>query len=124
MEGRDAIEAPIDGLLLSKKGGDNKTARDFMAFMGTPEAQDAYAKVDNSNIATAKGADTSKFTPLNKKCADTIKNAKYISQFFDRDALPAMANNVMIPALQSFIKDGSVDVKNLEAQAKTLYAAQ
>ena len=45
-------------------------------------------------------------------------------QFFDRDALPAMANNVMIPALQSFIKDGNVDVKNLEAQAKSLYAAQ
>ena len=124
MEGRDAVEAPIDGLLLSKKGGDNKAAHDFLAFLGTPEAQDAYAKVDPSNIATAKGADTSKFTPLNKTCADTIANAKHISQFFDRDALPAMANNVMIPALQSFIKDGTVDVKNLEAQAKSLYAAQ
>jgi multiple sugar transport system substrate-binding protein len=124
MEGRDSVEAPIDGLLLSKKGGDNKAARDFMAFMGSAEAQDAYASVDSSNIATAKGTDTSKFTPLNKTCAETIANAKNISQFFDRDALPAMANNVMIPALQSFIKDGKMDVKNLEAQAKTLYAAQ
>nr|WP_246223348.1 ABC transporter substrate-binding protein [Pseudarthrobacter psychrotolerans] len=124
MEGRDAVEAPIDGLLLSKKGGENKAARDFMAFLGTAEAQNAYAAVDASNIATAKGTDTSKFSPLNKKCADTIADAKYISQFFDRDALPAMANNVMIPALQSFIKDGKMDVKNLEAQAKTLYAAQ
>jgi multiple sugar transport system substrate-binding protein len=35
-----------------------------------------------------------------------------------------MANNVMIPALQTFLKDGKMDVKNLEAQAKTLYAAQ
>ncbi|MGK3648959.1 ABC transporter substrate-binding protein [Pseudarthrobacter enclensis] len=124
MEGRDAVEAPIDGLLLSKKGGENKTARDFLAYLGTPEAQDAYAAVDASNIATAKGTDTSKFSPLNKKCAETIADAQYISQFFDRDALPAMANNVMIPALQSFIKDGKMDVKNLEAQAKTLYAAQ
>ena len=65
-----------------------------------------YASVDSSNIATAKGADTSKFTPLNKKLAEAISGAKNISQFFDRDALPAMANNVMIPALQSFIKDG------------------
>jgi multiple sugar transport system substrate-binding protein len=124
MEGRDSVEAPIDGLLLSKKGGENKTARDFMAFLGTAEGQDAYAAVDPSNLATAKGADTSKFSPLNKKCAETIADAKNISQFFDRDALPAMANNVMIPALQSFIKDGRIDVKNLEAQAKTLYAAQ
>jgi multiple sugar transport system substrate-binding protein len=35
-----------------------------------------------------------------------------------------MANNVMIPALQKFVKDGSIDTKNLEAQAKSLYAAQ
>lgn len=124
MEGQDAVEAPIDGLLLSKKGGQNQAAHDFLAFMGSAEGQDAYAAVDPSNIATIKGADTSKFTPLNKKCADVIANAKSISQFFDRDALPAMANNVMIPALQTFIKDGTVDVKNLEAQAKTLYAAQ
>ncbi|HET7140670.1 MAG TPA: ABC transporter substrate-binding protein [Arthrobacter sp.] len=124
MEGQDAVEAPIDGLLLSKKGGDNQAARDFMAFMGSAEGQNAYAAVDASNIATVKGADTSKFSPLNKKCADTIANAKSISQFFDRDALPAMANNVMIPALQGFVKDGTIDVKNLESQAKALYAAQ
>lgn len=124
VEGQDSIEAPIDGLLLSKKGGQNQTAKDFLAFMGTPEAQNAYYNVDPSNIATAKGADTSKFSPLNKKCADAIANAKHISQFFDRDALPAMANNVMIPALQSFIKDGTVDIKNLESQAAALYAAQ
>ena len=76
VEGRDAIEAPIDGLLLSKKGGQNQAARDFLAYLGTPEGQDVYASVDSSNIATAKGADTSKFTPLNKKLADAISNAK------------------------------------------------
>lgn len=124
VEGQDAVEAPIDGLLLSKKGGDNQAARDFMAFVGSAEGQDTYAAVDSSNIATVKGADTSKFSALNKKCADTIANAKSISQFFDRDALPAMANNVMIPALQGFIKDGTIDVKSLESQAKALYAAQ
>lgn len=124
VEGQDAVEAPIDGLLLSKKGGNNQAARDFVEFIGTPAGQDAYAKVDPSNIATAKGADTSSLSPMMKKCAETIANAKSISQFFDRDALPAMANNVMIPALQGFIKDGKIDVKNLEAQAKALYAAQ
>ncbi|WP_246036445.1 ABC transporter substrate-binding protein [Sinomonas susongensis] len=124
VEGQDAIEAPIDGLLLSKKGGQNQVAKDFLQYVGTPDAQNVYYSIDNSNIATAKGADTSKFTPLNKKCADAIANAKHISQFFDRDALPAMANNVMIPALQSFIKDGTVDIKNLESQAASLYAAQ
>jgi multiple sugar transport system substrate-binding protein len=35
-----------------------------------------------------------------------------------------MASNVMIPALQTFLKDGTVDTANLEAQAKSLYASQ
>ena len=123
VEGTDAIEAPIDGLMLSKKGGKNQAAKDLLAFMGTPEGQDTYASIDTSNLQTAKGSDTSKFSPLNKKCADAIANAKYISQFLDRDALPAMANNVMLPALQGFLKDGKIDTKGLEAQAKSLYAA-
>ena len=110
--------------MLSKKGAGNGAAKAFLEFVGSAAGQDAYAKVDTSNIATAKGADTSTFTDLNKKCAEAIANAKSISQFFDRDALPAMANNVMIPALQNFIKTGSIDTKNLEAQAKTLYASQ
>ena len=124
MEGRDAVEAPIDGLMLSKKGGDNQAAHDFLAFAGTGKAQDVYFAVDSSNLMAAKDFDTSKYSPFNKKLAGVIANAKSISQFFDRDALPAMANNVMIPALQSFLKDGTVDTANLEAQAKTLYAAQ
>lgn len=123
-EGMDAVEAPIDGLMLSKKGGTNQAARDFLAFMGSPAGQEAYFSVDKSNLMTAKGADTSGYSEFNKKLADVIANAKSISQFFDRDALPAMANNVMIPALQGFLKDGTIDTANLEAQAKALYAAQ
>jgi multiple sugar transport system substrate-binding protein len=123
VEGTDAVEAPIDGFVLSKKGGSNKAAKDMLAFLGSGAGQDAYAAKDPSNLQTAKDADTSSFSALNKKCAEVIAQAKYVSQFFDRDALPAMANNVMIPALQGFLKDGTVDTRNLEAQAKTLYAA-
>jgi multiple sugar transport system substrate-binding protein len=124
VEGMDAVEAPIDGIMLSSKAKGNAAAMDLMKFLGTPAAEDTYLAIDASNLPVIKGADTSKLTTLNKKCADTIANAKYISQFFDRDALPAMASNVMIPALQAFIKDGTVDTANLEAQAKSLYASQ
>jgi multiple sugar transport system substrate-binding protein len=124
VEGRDAVEAPIDGLMLSKKGGTNQAARDFLAYTATGEAQDAYFAIDGSNLMSSSEFDTSKYSDFNKKLAGVISDAKSISQFFDRDALPAMANNVMIPALQSFLKDGTVDTANLEAQAKTLYAAQ
>ena len=123
-EDRDAVEAPIDGYMLSKKGGDNQAAKDLLAYIGTPDGANAYQAVDPSNIPVVKGADTSKLSDLNKKCAQVIANAKSISQFFDRDALPAMANNVMIPALQGFIKNGTIDTSSLESQAKSLYAAQ
>jgi multiple sugar transport system substrate-binding protein len=124
MEGRDAVEAPIDGWMLSKKGGDNQAAKDLLAFMGSAEGSNSYFAVDASNLPVVKGADLSKLTPLNKKCAEVIANAKSISQFLDRDALPAMANNVVIPALQGFIKSGTIDTANLESQAKSLYASQ
>ena len=124
VEGQDAIEAPIDGLMLSKKGGQNQAARDLLAFMGTGAGQLAYWKIDSSNLMTAKDADTSGYTEFNKKLAGVIADAKSVSQFFDRDALPAMASNVLEPAMQSFIKDGTIDLSNIEAQAKSLYAAE
>ena len=124
VEGQDAVEAPIDGIMLSSKGAGNAGAMDLMKFLGTATAEDTYYSIDSSNLPVVKGADLSKLTALNKKCADTIAGAKSISQFFDRDALPAMASTVMIPALQAFVKDGTVDTANLEAQAKSLYASQ
>jgi multiple sugar transport system substrate-binding protein len=124
MEGQDAIEAPIDGLMLSKRGGDSQAARDLLAFMGTGKGQLAYWKVDGSNLMTAKDADTSGYSDFSKKLAGVIAQAKSVSQFFDRDALPAMASNVLEPAMQGFIKDGSIDLAGIESQAKSLYAAE
>ncbi len=122
--GQDALEAPIDGFMLSKKGGSDDAAKAMLAYFGSAAGQDAYAKVDTSNIATNKQADHTAFNALQKKAATTIAAAKNISQFLDRDALPAFANTVMIPALQTFIKDGSFNTKNVEAQAKTIYSQQ
>jgi multiple sugar transport system substrate-binding protein len=124
VEGQDAVEAPIDGLMLSKKGGQNQAARDMLEFMGTGAGQEAYYKYDKSNIMTAKDADTSGYSAFTKKLAGVISDAKYISQFFDRDALPAMASNVLEPAMQTFIKNGTIDLSNIESQAKTLYASE
>jgi multiple sugar transport system substrate-binding protein len=123
-EGQEAIEAPLDGWLMTKKGGSNPVAKQFMEYLGTPEAQQLYYSKDPSNIQTAKGFDTSQYTPLNKKASDLMAKAKFSSQFFDRDALPAMASNVITPALQGFIRDGAIDLANIESQAKTLYGDQ
>ena len=124
VEGQEAVEAPVDGFLMTKKGGSNPIAKDFMKYLGTPEAQQLYAAKDPSNIATAKGFDTKKYSPLIQKSSELIAKAKYSTQYFDRDALPAMASNVITPALQNFLREGSIDLANVESQAKSLYANQ
>lgn len=119
--GQDAAEAPIDGFMLSKKGKNDKAAKDLLEYLGTGKAQLTYLGSNKSDIATAKGADTSDYTDLQTKSAKYISEAKQLSQFLDRDALPAFASDVMEPALQDFIKSGSFDMKSVEAQAKQKY---
>lgn len=122
VEGTDSIEAPIDGLMLSKRGATNQVAKDMLAYLGTGEGQLVYNKVDPANIMTAKDADTSGYSTFVKKLADVIANAKHVTQFFDRDADPAMASNVMIPTLQTFTKSGTVNLASVEKQAAAIYA--
>jgi multiple sugar transport system substrate-binding protein len=123
--GQDAIEAPIDGFMLSKKGGDNAAARDLLKYIGTGKAEDVYLATDSNDVAAAKDADTSKYNALQKKAAELIGSAKSISQFLDRDADSAFANNAALPGIQNFIKTGDVvgTCKSLEAQAKQAYAS-
>ncbi|GAA3385278.1 ABC transporter substrate-binding protein [Cryptosporangium minutisporangium] len=123
--GADAVEAPIDGFILSKKGGENDSARKLMEFLASGEAQDVYQSEDPNNVAASKEASTDKYTALQKKSAEVIGSAKNISQFLDRDAEPAFANNAALPAFQEFLKDGDVNAvtKGLEAQAKQIYGS-
>jgi multiple sugar transport system substrate-binding protein len=123
--GQDAIEAPIDGFILSKKGGDNAAARKLIKYIGTGKAEAVYLATDSNDVAAAKDADTSKYNALQKKAAALISGAKSISQFLDRDAEPAFANNAALPAFQQFIKDGdsAAVCKSLEAQAKQTYVS-
>lgn len=123
--GADAIEAPIDGFMLSKKGGESESARKLMEYLASGKAADVYQAVDANNVAAANDASTGKYNALQKKSAEVIGAAKNISQFLDRDAEPAFASNAALPAFQQFIKDGNVDsvAKSLEAQAKQIYGS-
>ncbi len=121
--GMDAVEAPIDGLMLSKKGADNGAAKAFLEYAGTGEGQDLYLATDPSDVGAAKDVSTAKYNAIQKRSAELIGSAKNISQFLDRDALPAFATNVMEPALQDFIKSGTFNASGVESQAKSVYAS-
>jgi multiple sugar transport system substrate-binding protein len=124
--GQDSVEAPIDGFMVSKKAKDVAAAKDLMKFLASPEAEEAFLKVFPSNVACNSKADTSSYNALQKKAVEMVGGAKHISQFMDRDTRPDFASTVMIPAIQQFLTNpNDVDsiTKNIEAQKKTIFAA-
>ncbi|WP_426562729.1 ABC transporter substrate-binding protein [Angustibacter sp. McL0619] len=123
--GADAIEAPIDGFMMSKRPKNEAGAKAFLKYLGTPEAEGVSVAADPTVIAVNSGADTSAYSALQKKAVEFVGNAKNISQFLDRDTRPDFASNVMIPAIQTFIKNPKdIDglVNSIEKQKQSIFA--
>ncbi|MEO5982654.1 MAG: ABC transporter substrate-binding protein, partial [Pedococcus sp.] len=124
--GADAIEAPIDGYMMAKRPKNEAAALKLLSFVGGPDAQNLAVKADPSVIATNDKADQASYTELQKKSAEYVKSAKSISQFMDRDTRPDFASTVMIPAIQSFIKNPKdIDglVNSIEKQKQSIFAS-
>jgi multiple sugar transport system substrate-binding protein len=122
--GQDAVEAPIDGFMLSKDPKNEAAGRALLEYLGGAEAQETYLANDPNNVATNNQADDSKYNAIQKKSNELISGAKQISQFLDRDTRPDFASTVMIPALQQFIKaPDDIDglTKNIEQQKQTIF---
>lgn len=124
--GMDTLDAPIDGFMISKDPKNEDGAKALMEYLASAKAQQIYLGSDPNNIATAKDADTSSYTPLQQKAVELVSNASNITQFMDRDTRPDFASTVMIPALQDFIKnpnDVSGLQKKIEDQKKTIFTS-
>lgn len=123
---QDAVEAPIDGFLVAKKSKNLTGAKALLTWLGTPAAEDTYLALDPNNVAVNDGADTSKYSALQKKSAQLVSGAKQISQFMDRDTRPDFASTVMIKAIQDFIgnpKDVDGLCNSIERQKKTIFSS-
>ena len=124
--GTDAIEAPIDGYMMAKRPKNEAGAKKLLGHLGSPQAQAIAVKVNPSVIATNDQADQSGYTALQKKAVEFVKSAKSIAQFLDRDTRPDFASTVMIPALQTFIKNPKdIDglVNSIEKQKQSIFAS-
>lgn len=122
--GTDAVEAPIDGFLMSKKARNTAAAEELLTFLATPRAELAYLDGDPSNIAVNEKADTGGYDALQKKAAELVAGAKQISQFMDRDTRPDFASTVMIPAIQRFVGEpDDIDglLRDIESQKKNMF---
>ena len=123
--GQDAVEAPIDGFMMSRKPKNQAGAVKLLEYLGTPAAQQLFLANNPADIATANGVDTSKYTQPQTNAIALIQSAKQISQFMDRDTRPDFADPVMLPAIQSFLNAPSTAssiLSNVAKQATSIWA--
>lgn len=105
--GQDAVEAPTDGFMVSAKVKNTVGATKLMEYLGSAAAEDTYLSIDSSNVAVNSQADTSKYNTLQKKAVTFISQAKYLSQFGDRDSDPGFISNVVEPAIAKWLDNPS-----------------
>ena len=124
--GQDTVEAPTDGFMVSKAPKNKAGVTKLMEYLGTPEAEQIYLKADSSVVAASSKADTSSYTPLQKKAYTMISGAKSLTQFMDRDSRPDFTSTVMQPGLQKFLqnpKDVDSLLSSIERQKKQIFAS-
>jgi len=121
---QDAVEAPIDGFMMAAKPKNVDAAKEFLGYIGTAAAQEAYLKIDPSSVAASSKANTANYSAIQKKSADFVAGAKQISQFLDRDTDPEFASKVMGDAIASFLSDPktiTATLKTVEEKKLTIF---
>ncbi|MFF7674789.1 ABC transporter substrate-binding protein [Actinacidiphila glaucinigra] len=124
--GQDAVEAPTDGFMLSRRPKNEKGAKKLLEFLGSAKAEGLYMGVDPSNVAVHAQADTGSYNPLQKKSAELIASAKHITQFADRDSDPGFISTVVLPGLTQWLghpDDGTALLKRIESQRSRFFTS-
>ena len=123
--GRDTVDAPIDGFCVAANGTNNAGGVDFLKFAGDMEGVQAMLDAKDADgksipmTSANKGQDTSTYDAFQKEQLAVMDEAKYITQFLDRDTRPDFAGPVVGPAIQSWFKnpkDVNKIVDSLQAQ--------
>ncbi len=120
--GQDTVEAPIDGWVVVAEPENEAAAKEVVAYMGTADAQNTYLSIAPGVQAPAEGVDTSAYNALQQKSAELVQNAANVTQFLDRDTLPAFANEAG-QAFADFLNDPSgIDaiLEDLQSKAEAL----
>jgi len=122
--GTETIEAPIDGWMMAKSPKNADAAKEFLYYIGTADAQEAYLAKDPSVIGAAQDIDKSIFSPLQLKALEAVSAAPTVTQFLDRDTSPEFASNVAGQAFADFIADPtSIDsiLEDMQGQAEAIF---
>ena len=122
-----ALDAPIDTMNVSRKSRtldkDLGQAKAYLEFWSRGSTQLVMFNASGQgSIPTANDVDSSSFSPLVQKSVQIIKQAKRITQFFDRDSRPDFAGpNGMQSFLLSFLQNPKGDVQSLQGKMQQFW---
>jgi multiple sugar transport system substrate-binding protein len=124
-DGENAIDAPIDGFMLSRNPANPDAARKFLRCVATPEAQVVYVTSPGiGSVAVSPLADTSHYTEAQKLNAEVLDRAGKIAQFLDRDTRADFAGPAGMQAfLNRFLGDPAQDLGTLLRDIQAYYDA-
>ena len=110
-----ALDAPIDTWQIAAKSPNLATEKDaalaYLEFWSKGSTQNIFFQHQPGTIPTAKDADTSTYSTLQKKAVEVVGSAKRITQFLDRDTRSDFAGpQGMQGFLQQFLANPTQDM--------------
>lgn len=116
-------EVPVDGILINQNVKDEKLSAALLAFVSEGKTQEWFA--ESLGYLPAQKDATVTSEPLMRAGAELIANAEGHTQYFDRDAIPGLADNVP-RIIANFLANPDIEltIKQLETariKARKIY---
>lgn len=113
-------ETPTDGFMLSKNMSEG--ALRFIQFLGSDEAQEFMIR-ETGRIGSSATVSMEIYPPLTKKGIQMIRDSHAVTQFFDRDTIPSVADRGMDAFMEFWAKPQEIVriLNALDADVRRLF---
>lgn len=122
--GRDTVEAPLDGFMLSREPENLDGAKELLTYLASPSAQETFLAGNPTRLGAGTGVSQEGYTALQLKAVEVASQAKHTTQYLDRDVRPDFVQTALIPAFQQFLAtpdDIDTITNNIQKQKETVY---
>jgi ABC-type glycerol-3-phosphate transport system substrate-binding protein len=121
-----AEEAPTDGYFIPAKAPNMENAKLFLSFLASKEVMELAVK-EVKRLVPRNDIDPKLYPAyIQKGLREIIEPAAYITQFYDRDTDPEMANKGMNGFVRFMANPGQIDaiLKSLEEERARIFKAK
>jgi multiple sugar transport system substrate-binding protein len=123
-DSENAIDAPVDGLMLSKSPSNLAADKTLLECLATGPAELAFLNSNSGWVGANSNADTSRYSDFQKQMATITAGSNRIAQFLDRDTRPDFAGaNGMQQFLMDFLTKPNQDLAAYLKKIQTYWDA-